>query len=284
VDRVRLLQLLQLRDVLQAEETELKETLTAVQSALGGVEKLLARSGSPAPETREVPLGFDAVLEAPDRPSHPAPTEESPRGARAVEVILMEAGTWMTAQELTQAEMKRGWPPESSEPVNAVRAAANRLIASKPDLFVREQGRYRYQGPGQQASLNGDGPEQTRVQEPSPPADQRSPSPQHDDWQGLARTEAVARMLAEMDEPLSPSDLSRMLEAVGRDDTPLAVGKALNHLWRKGRANTRGRAKWVLIDPNTPQASGEFDAAEEVTDDQEVNGTTPTLTGGERWS
>jgi hypothetical protein len=185
--------------------------------------------------------------------------------------------------------------------VNAVRAAANRLVSSKPDLFVREQGRYRYQGPDQQASLNGNGPGLEQTQKSTPPpdlgsegdqADQQLPVPPrgtgNNDWLALPRTEAVARMLGEMGGHLSPSELSELLESVGRDDPPLAVGKALNHLYRKGRANTVARAKWVLTDPNDPWNTAptgeESDTAEEVTGDQEMSGVTPTLTGGERWS
>src|SRR5215211_8042817 len=75
------------------------------------------------------------------------------------------------------------------------------------------------------------------------------------DWQDLPRTEAVARMLAEVGEPLSPSELSRRLQGVGREDPPLAVGKALNHLYRKQRANTVERAKWVLTDGDDPRVA-----------------------------
>ncbi len=91
-------------------------------------------------------------------------------------------------------------------------------------------------------------------------------------------------MLAEFGEPLSPSDLSRMLEAVGRDDPPLAVGKALNHLYRKRRATTVGRAKWVLTDPNDPWAvpptTGVAQEREkEVSDDQEMSPAVLAFTG-----
>jgi hypothetical protein len=241
--------LLQLRDELLAERAELRETTSAVEAALVGVEKLLARTTPP--ETREVHVGVDAVLEeTPSRPSHPTVTDEPPRGSRAVEVILMDANVWMTAQDLAAAQIERGWSPESSDPVSAVRAAANRLVASKPGLFVREHGSYRYQG--QQSSPNGDGPETIQAQAPAPSMGRPSSIADGQtggDWRTLPRTEAVARMLAEVGEPVSPSNLSRMLQEVGRrDDTPLAVGKALNHLYRQQRANTIERAKWVLTD------------------------------------
>jgi hypothetical protein len=113
------------------------------------------------------------------------------------------------------------------------------------------------------------------------------------DWRKLHRTEAVARMLAKAGEPISPSNLSRMLKEVGRDDDgPLEVGKALNHLQKKHRATTVERARWVpvhdLYDPRgVPPITGgtqEDEQEKGVTDDQEVNGAAPTLTGGERWS
>lgn len=243
MDRVRLLQL---RDELRLECAELMETLSAVEAALMGVEKLLARSApSDNPPASHAPA---------ERPSRPILTDdENPRGFQAVEAILVESGSWMTVKDLTERQIERGWTPAGSgDPVNAVRAAANRLVRRKPDLFVREHGRYRHQGPSDlRSSRNGDGPEPAQAQASTPPADQQSSVPDGQtggDWLTLPRTEAVARMLGEFGEPLSPSDLSRMLEAVGRDDPPLAVGKALNHLYRKQRANTVERAKWVLTD------------------------------------
>jgi hypothetical protein len=93
-------------------------------------------------------------------------------------------------------------------------------------------------------------------------------------------------MLAEFGEPLSPSDLSRMLEAVGREDPPLAVGKALNHLYHKQRAKTVGRAKWVLTDPNDPwvvsPTTGVAQEQEEVNDDQEMSRAVLAFTGDSR--
>jgi hypothetical protein len=268
VDRVRLLQL---RDELRTERTELKETLSAVEAALIGVEKLLVRSAPP--ETREAQVGLDAVLEA---PSHPAPTDEPPRGSRAVETILLDTNVWMTAQELAAAQIERGWPPESSDPVSAVRAAANRLVASKPDLFVREHGRYRYQGQSdRQSSLNGDDPDTAQAQASAPLEDRQSSATDRQtdgDWRSLSRTEAVARMLTEAGEPLSPRDLTRMLQKVGRDDSPLAVGKALNHLYRKQRANTVARAKWV---PTTDVSQEQAEASS----DQETSPAVLTFAG-----
>jgi hypothetical protein len=202
----------------------------------------------------------------------------TPRGSQAVEVILTEAGSWMTAQELAAAQIERGWPPESSDPVSAVRAAANRLVASKPNLFVREHGSYRYQGQSDRGpSLDGEGPEPFQAKAPIPQMDRPSlvtDRQTRGDWRTLPRTEAVARMLIEAGEPLSPSELSQMLQEVGRDDSPLAVGKALDHLRGKRQATTIGRGQWVLTGrddlPSAPLAQ---------TNEEEQGATTPPAQG-----
>src|SRR5215211_2997838 len=103
------------------------------------------------------------------------------------------------------------------------------------------------------------------------------------DWQDLPRTEAVARMLAEAGEPLSPSELSRRLQRVGRDDPPLAVGKALDHLHRKNQADTIERAKWVLTGQDGPRAvpptTDVSQEPEEVRSDQEMSPAVLAFTG-----
>jgi hypothetical protein len=283
VDRVRLLQL---RDELRTEEAELLETLDAVRAARLGVEKLLARSApSDNPPASHVPA---------ERPSSPVPSDDpgvavpaasltdkdraTPRGSQAVEVILTEAGSWMTAQELAAAQIERGWPPESSDPVSAVRAAANRLVASKPDLFVREHGSYRYQGQSDRGpSLDGEGPEAFQAKASIPQMDRPSlvtDGQTRGDWRTLPRTEAVARMLIEAGEPLSPSELSRMLQEVGRDDSPLAVGKALDHLRGKRQATTIGRGQWVLTGRDDLPS-----AQPAQTNETEQSATTPPAQG-----
>jgi hypothetical protein len=269
VDRVRLLQL---RDELQTERVELRETLSAVEAALAGVQKLLTRSTpSDNPSTSHAPA---------ERPSRPTLTEdEAPRGFQAVEAILVESGSWMTVKDLTERQIERGWlPGGSGDPVNAVRAAANRLVRRKPDRFVREQGRYRYQGRS----------ETVQAQASTPPMDRQSAVTNGQagrDWRDLARTDAVARMLAQVQEPVSPTSLSRMLEAVGRDDPPLAVGKALDHLQNQQRATTVGRGMWVLTDRDDPQATllvpdAPGDQEKGVNDDQEMSAAVLAFTGG----
>ena len=279
VDRVRLLQL---RDELRTEEAELTETLDAVKAARVGVEKLLARSAA----SDNPPASHEPA----ERPSPPIilADDENPRGSQAVETLLVESGSWMTVKDLTERQIERGWTPGGSgDPVNAVRAAANRLVRRKPDLFVRERGRYRYQGQSdRRSSLNGNGPETVQAQTLAPPTDRQSPVADGQaggDWQDLPRTEAVARMLAEAGEPLSPSELSRRLQRVGRDDPPLAVGKALDHLHRKNQADTIERAKWVLTGQDGPRAvpptTDVSQEPEEVRSDQEMSPAVLAFTG-----
>jgi len=230
-----------------------------------------------------------ASPEPAERLSGPILTDdENPRGFQAVEALLVESGSWMTVKELTERQIERGWTPAGSgDPVNAVRAAANRLVRRKPDLFVREHGRYRYQGQSdQRPSLNGDGPETVQAQASTPSADQQpsvADGQTGGGWLDLPRTLAVARMLAEAGEPLSPSELSRRLQGVGRDDPPLAVGKALDHLHRKNQADTIGRAMWVPTEQDDPRAApsaGDVSQEpEEVSSDQEMRPAVPTFTG-----
>jgi hypothetical protein len=292
MDRVHLLQV---RDQLRRELTATEKLVQTLRDGLAAIEVLLERAGPtptdavPTPPAVPEPTpSDDASKPAPNSPVVPASetNETQPRGADAVEHLLIEErGRWITVQDLAARQIERGWAPVSRDPVSAVRAAANRLVASKPDLFVRDHGRYRYQGQSDRQSLNGDGPETVQAKASGPSADRLSLVADEQtggDWQTLPRTEAVARMLAEFGEPLSPSDLSRMLEAVGRDDSPLAVGKALNHLQRKNRADTIGRAKWVLTDGADPRVVPlTTDTAQEngVSSDQGANGVLPSFTG-----
>jgi hypothetical protein len=106
-------------------------------------------------------------------------------------------------------------------------------------------------------------------------------------WEGMARTKAVELMMAEAGRPVSPRELSQMLQKVGRGDTPDVVGRALYHLQRRNRAESLGRAQWVVkrptagIDNGSAQSQGE---GEEVNADQEMSRAMPAFTGGEQRS
>lgn len=301
MDRVHLLQL---RDQLRGELATHEKLAETLRNGLAAIEVLLER---PAPATPEPAPAMPAVTEASPVIPNPQPAGDAttspdstivapepeasdgvpPVGSEAVERLLVEnPGRWFGVRELTARQIERGWTPKSADPVSAVRAAANRLVASKPNLFVREQGRYRYQG--QQSSLNGDGPETVKVQASASPADQQQAIADRQtggDWRNLARTEAVARMLAVIGEPASPVNLSRMLKGVGRDDPPLAVGKALDHLKRRNRATTVGRGGWVLTDRGDPKTSlptNDLTEETEVNDDQEMSPAVLAFTGDSR--
>jgi len=293
MDRVHLLQV---RDQLRAELTATEKLVQTLRDGLTAIEVLLERAGPttsdavPTPPAVPEPTPSDDASKPPsnstDVPAASKTDEGRPRGAEAVERLLVEErGRWIKAQDLAARQIERGWAPVSGDPVSAVRAAANRLVASKPELFVRDHGRYRYQGQSDRQSLNGDGPETAQAKASGPSADRPllvADEQSGGDWRGLVRTEAVARMLAEVGEPISPSSLSRMLQAVGRDDPPLAVGKALNHLLRKKRAHTIGRAEWVLTDGDDPRVvppTTDMTQENDGSSDQGVNGVLLPFTG-----
>jgi hypothetical protein len=289
--------LLQVRDQIRGELAENEKLGQILRDGLAAIELLLERAGPtatdavPAPPTVPEPTPSDDASKPPPNSTElPASkTDESrPRGAEAVERLLVEEhGRWITVQDLAARQIERGWSPVSSDPVSAVRAAANRLVASKPGLFARDQGRYRYQGQYDlRSSLNGNGPETAQAQASESLA-YRQPSTTGmrtgGDWRTLPRTEAVVRMLAEAGKPLSPSELSQRLQGVGRDDSPVAVGKALNRLQHQRRATTTGWAKWVpsgqLYDPRGVPPTGGTQQQEEASDDQEMSPAVPALTG-----
>lgn len=165
MDRVHLLQL---RETLRAELAEHDETGRLLRSAFAAVDKLLERSD----RSERTDVEKQQLRPEPQRPSRPATVSDAdtPRGSRAVEIILRETGTWMNVRDLTTRQLERGWTPHGSDPGSAVRAAANRLARDKPENFERDRGRYRFRDQSaQQPSLNGDGPTQGRegVDDPS---------------------------------------------------------------------------------------------------------------------
>jgi len=61
----------------------------------------------------------------------------------------------------------------------------------------------------------------------------------------INRVEAVVRVLAESNEPLSPGTIVEALSRVGRRDTMKDVAAALSHLKKRGRATNVSRGMWV---------------------------------------
>jgi hypothetical protein len=106
-------------------------------------------------------------------------------------------------------------------------------------------------------------------------------------WSGLPRTKAIEQMMVDAGRPVSPRELSQMLQAVGRDDTPDVVGRALYHLQHRNRAKSVGRAQWVPVKrPSVGLDNGsvqnQANGEEEVSGNQEMSRAGPAFTGGEQ--
>ncbi len=67
-------------------------------------------------------------------------------------------------------------------------------------------------------------------------------------WRGLARVDAIDKVLTTMETPMGPTEISEYLGGMGRNDTPNDVSAALAYLKRIGRVVRVGRARWT-----TPQ-------------------------------
>jgi hypothetical protein len=83
---------------------------------------------------------------------------------------------------------------------------------------------------------------QEKVQEE--PTSSVAAGPVADGWD-INRVEAVARVLGEASEPLSPGEIVEVLSQIGRSDTMKDVAAALSHLKKRGRADNVSRGRWV---------------------------------------
>ena len=99
------------------------------------------------------------------------------------------------------------------------------------------------------------------------------PMPVHDpaDGWGINRAEAVARVLIEAGEPLSPGAIVDALGRVGRSDTMKDVAAALSHLKKRHRAMNVSRGPWAATTQSLEQAWGDDETGE---DEEEVGSTT----------
>jgi len=70
---------------------------------------------------------------------------QAPRGAEAVGLILNDypPGRWVDLRQLVADFEARGWGPASKNPREAVRASANRWVASNKEEFERGRSKYR---------------------------------------------------------------------------------------------------------------------------------------------
>jgi hypothetical protein len=79
---------------------------------------------------------------------------DRPRGAAAVRQVFAESeGTGWTVQEMTAELGRRGWTPDSKNPVDAVRTAMTRVWRAPNSGVIREGSKFLYR-----PSRNGDGP------------------------------------------------------------------------------------------------------------------------------
>jgi len=87
------------------------------------------------------------------------------------------------------------------------------------------------------------------------------------------RVEAVARMLSESSEPLSPGTIVEALSRVGRRDTMKDVAAALSHLKKRGRATNVARGMWVHAEGKNEPVEGQQDVWLLSPDDTEEDDT-----------
>lgn len=75
-------------------------------------------------------------------------------------------------------------------------------------------------------------------------------------WTKITRLDAVERVLAQTDRPMSPSEIAARLSALGRQgDTGNYVAAALSHLKRKGLVRKERRGEWIITPP--PDTNGQ---------------------------
>jgi hypothetical protein len=64
-------------------------------------------------------------------------------------------------------------------------------------------------------------------------------------WRSYSRVDAVEKVLQEVEQPMSPGDITAALSKRGRDDSANDVSASLAYLKRLGRAVNVGRAQWT---------------------------------------
>jgi hypothetical protein len=85
--------------------------------------------------------------------------------------------------------------------------------------------------------------------------------------------EAVARVVVEAEQPLSPLQISQVLKSHGREDAPHLISPALNYLKRKHRVHSASHGFWQAgppsaSEPSSPQAD-DGDRFKSATSDDE---------------
>jgi hypothetical protein len=131
-----------IRQQLRPLQQEEKELVSGI-AALKAVQRRRRESSRPTADHAEQPeVGHRTTNRDADGTVDPT----APRGSAAVEIILRERprGQWVSLTELVDEFAKRGWGPNSSNPREAVRANAYRLINSNSKKHEFEGGRSNY--------------------------------------------------------------------------------------------------------------------------------------------
>jgi len=151
--------------------------------------------------------------------------------------------------------------------------------ASGEEAYPITDGRYPPAVSAEHTPASTPTPETVKPQASAPSADpQSSVTDGHvsGDWRDLHRTEAVAKMLAEVSEPVSPSNLSRMLQRLVATIRRLQWARpSITCNARSGRTRSSGRSG--CSPTKRPPPTTDVAQGEEVSSDQEVNGAAPTL-------
>jgi hypothetical protein len=78
-------------------------------------------------------------------------SSEHPRGIEAVRRVLQDSADEMDVRQITEELLRRGWVPQSSDPVNATSSAASRLVKHNRNVTRRRNASggylYRYENP-----------------------------------------------------------------------------------------------------------------------------------------
>jgi len=76
------------------------------------------------------------------------------------------------------------------------------------------------------------------------------------EWQVLSRPQAILRLLVEIGEAMSPSEINRQFASRGRRDQPRLVSAGLNALKNRGQVQSLGNGKWALVRDDRPKLEG----------------------------
>jgi hypothetical protein len=183
----------------EVEELERKVTqrAQALRQTLAGARALAGISdatASPSSVYVSVGVGTPAIVVQDGAPRDP----NAPRGSQAA-LRVLEAGPdeGMTLDEVFQAYAARGWLPDTAEPLNAIRAALNRLRRSKTVVLDPESKRF-------------------RRSEPQPDDEYLAELAEAREQEHLEAREGLEELLADVDRELEEAEMARRHDEEGR--------------------------------------------------------------------